>query len=276
MIMILFDMSALAFEAKFAVGNDIDMLRSYILLKVLHFKQKYREFGDPVLIYDAGNYWRNDLFEHYKWSRKNKRMSDSEREDFKEFFSLYSRLIDEFKENLPCVNLRIDRCEADDIIATLCHHRNDDKMVLISGDKDYKQLHPLIKVQESPHFKRGIIESDGYDLFHHICRGDDSDGIPNIVSPSDCFKNSVRQKALLTTTINEWKKNEHDPQSFCESLDMLERFNTNRQLIDLSLIPAHIKEIILQAFDNAEIARGKTMNYLIANRLSKVIEIGGF
>ena len=56
-----------------------------------------------------------------------------------------------FKENLPYKMIEVYGAEADDIIATLCKHFQDEKIMIVSGDKDFIQLqtYPNVK-QYSP------------------------------------------------------------------------------------------------------------------------------
>ena len=82
--------------------------------------------------------------------------------------------------------LHVEKCEADDIIATLVAMREEDKYLIISGDKDFIQLQHYGDVyQYSPMLKSFMGENVDPETFlrEQIIKGDRSDGVPNILSP---------------------------------------------------------------------------------------------
>ena len=52
----------------------------------------------------------------------------------------------EVRDNLPYMNLTVDNCGADDVIAVLTarFHQNE-KIMIISGDKDFQQLQHVLE-----------------------------------------------------------------------------------------------------------------------------------
>jgi hypothetical protein len=57
---------------------------------------------------------------------------------------------------------------------------------------------------------------------------------------------------------------------------MLERFNRNRTLVDLRMIPEEIQSSIVEAYEESKPNVGKMYDYLMANRLTKILKEGGF
>ena len=97
-----------------------EMLRHMILNSLRSYRSKfYKEYGELVICCDAQNYWRKGIFPHYKANRKKSR--DSSGLDWNKLFEALNKIRDEIRDYLPYKVIRIDRCEADDIIAAICH-----------------------------------------------------------------------------------------------------------------------------------------------------------
>ena len=145
--MIIIDMNqislaSLMMDLNMRKSNEVDegMVRHMILNSVrLHRSDFHKEFGEVVLTYDSKHYWRRDYFPNYKAGRKKGREKDNK--DWDAIFNCLNKIKAEFKENLPYKYLEIYGCEADDIIATLCKNFQDEKIMIVSGDKDFIQLH---------------------------------------------------------------------------------------------------------------------------------------
>jgi hypothetical protein len=64
-----------------------------------------------------------------------------------------------------------------------------------------------------------------------------------------------------------------EPKDFCTE-EMLRNYSRNEAMIDLSKIPVHLQEQILDTYESATVeTKQKFMNYLIANRLKNLIEV---
>lgn len=280
--MILIDMSALAFIAKTALDTtDVNLIRHFIYSRIALYTRQYKgnSNNSVVLVFDSKNYWRTDYHPNYKGSRKKSRNKTQEEIDkWKDFFKSYDEIISDCFEYLPFKCIRVDRCEADDIIATLTLERSDGDVLIISPDKDFKQLHKQGVRQLSPKLKGNTeVNSDDYDLFEHIVRGDSDDDIPNIMNELDIFtKEGVRQKALSAKKLAEMRKNQDDPVMFCDNTFMFDRFKTNELLIDLTKIPKEYKDKICEEFDSYIPPKGKLMNHLVEKKLVKFMSQGGF
>ena len=256
---------------------DEDLVRHIALKSLVMYRKKYnRTYGELVLADDSYNVWRKDIFPHYKANRKKSR--DKDTKDWSQIFDCITVIRDELKENFPYKYLLISKCEADDIIGTLCEKYGDtENIMIISGDKDFQQLQRYKKVKQfSPITKSNIKLTQEQALEYltdHIISGDTGDGVPNCLSQDDVFVSGLRQRPLSKkkrTTIK-------DPLVMNDS-EVDRNLSRNRSLIDLTYIPSKYKEQILQEFDNVVVAsRGGLLNYFIKKRLMDLQEnIGDF
>ena len=256
---------------------DEDLVRHIALKSLVMYRKKYnRTYGELVLADDSYNVWRKDIFPHYKANRKKSR--DKDTKDWSQIFDCITVIRDELKENFPYKYLLISKCEADDIIGTLCEKYGDtENIMIISGDKDFQQLQRYKKVKQfSPITKSNIKLTQEQALEYltdHIISGDTGDGVPNCLSQDDVFVSGLRQRPLSKkkrTTIK-------DPLVMNDS-EVDRNLSRNRSLIDLTYIPSEYKNQILEEFDNVKVAsRGGLLNYFIKKRLMDLQEnIGDF
>lgn len=258
---------------------DMNLLRHIALNTLLSLKDKLNKYSDEVVLcMDGRNYWRKEIHPHYKANRKASQAKDKFKWD--EFFQLFNQLKTEFKENLPYKCVEVERAEADDVISVLTRinapHR---PVVILSSDKDFLQLSSISSnvKQYSPLHKK-FLDASGYNLFEHVIKGDDNDGIPNIFSDPDTFMvEGKRQTPVRTTALKEWVKTGFSqPEVFCKSTQDLERFEMNRRLIDLSLIPDDVVDSIVSAYNASTVDKTKLFSYLVKNRLKKILERANF
>lgn len=254
-----------------------DMVRHICLKSLAMYRKKYqRTYGELVLADDSYNVWRKDVYPFYKANRKKTRDKDSK--DWNQIFDCISIIREELKVNFPYKYICISKCEADDIIGTLCEKYGDtENIMIVSGDKDFQQLQRYRKVKQfSPITKKNIKltqeQAQEY-LTDHIISGDTGDGVPNVLSQDDVFVSGMRQRPLSK------KKKEVIKDPLVANDDEVDRnLQRNRSLIDLTYIPNEYKNQILHEFDNVEVAsRGGLLNYFIKNRLMDLEEsIGDF
>lgn len=288
--MILIDMSNIVFSTAMQYCNvtkqelDEGSLRHLILTKIVSLKKILKKYDDGkiVLCFDSQTYWRKNIHPNYKGSRKKKR--DESSFDWNHFFELWNKIYDEFVLNLPFYCIRIDNAEADDIIAILTMYAfHDHKIVIVSSDEDFLQLQhhcPKNVEQYSVKHKKFITpESQDYNLFEHIVKGDDGDCIPNILSKLDHFADadSGKQKPISKKKLLEWKSygGISSPVEFCLDTEMLERFEMNRNLIDFTKIPKDIIEKIQTQYTSYKVAQGKLYKYCVKYKLTKILASGG-
>ena len=199
--MILLDFSQVCLSGILASGNKDfgeDLVRHMVLNSIRNFKSRFSNYGELVICCDDKNYWRKQMFPYYKANRKKSREASSL--DWNMIFNTLSMIKEEVKENFPYVVLQVESAEADDLIATMVERygNNGEKIMIVSGDKDFAQLQRYKNVsQYSPITKKMIKVDDPMEyLFEHVIRGDSGDGVPNILSRDDVFVNGLRQKPL--------------------------------------------------------------------------------
>ena len=251
---------------------DENMVRHMILNSLRMYRSRFvSEFGELVLCYDSRHYWRRDYFPEYKHSRRKGREKDTK--DWDNIFSCLNKIKEEIKNNMPYKFLEVYGAEADDIIATLCSESSDEVMIL-SGDKDFIQLHKYPNVKQySPITKKMIngFNADDY-LKEHVLKGDTSDGVPNVLSPDNSFVDGIRQKPLSKKKIAAMIDGNFPNE------EVKRNFQRNKTLIDLGCIPDELRTEILDKFKEApENSRNKILNYFIKQRLKTLTEsIGEF
>jgi hypothetical protein len=258
-------------RGKSDVKPNKDMIRHMVLNSLRGFNIKFKdEYGQMVLCSDAGDPWRREIFPNYKHGRRKSRVEGPF--DWDNIFQIITEIKNEIKDNFPYVVMYVEKCEADDIIATLVKQQTDNKYVIVSGDKDFIQLQHYGNVyQFSPLLKSFIGEQEDPKKFlrEQIIKGDRSDGVPNILSDDDIFLRDERQKPINKKRLAEWSDIENIPLG-SETRKYYER---NKTLIDLSQIPEHIEKNIINTFNNYKVKnRSLLLNYFIENKLKSLIE----
>jgi len=258
---------------------DENMLRHMVLNTYRMYRSMFKdEYGELVICHDSSNCWRKDLFSYYKQNRKTKQ--DESDVDWKSIYDALHEIRTEIQHNFPYKNIKVDRAEADDIIAVICkEYHSKEKIIILSNDKDFKQLQKFENVRQYSCIKKDYLICDDPDFFlvDHIIRGDTSDGIPNIMSDDDTFVvKTKRQKRLTKAVISdilETYNTTGSPPEYCSA-----GWDRNEKLIDLDSVPDTIqKEIINQYENNSHGDRSKILNYMIDNRLKNLIEnLGDF
>ena len=251
------------------------MVRHMVLNSLRSYKMKFSdEFGELVISCDNTNYWRKQAFPYYKANRK-KNQEKSEM-DWKAIFECLNKIRAELKEYFPYRVVDIESAEADDIIATLVKNADaEDKVLILSGDKDFIQLHKYSNIKQYDPVRKKWINHDNPTryLIEHILKGDSGDGVPNVLSSDNCFVIGERQKPLTAKKIL----------NIIENIDSLEgplyrNYQRNKKLIDLTEVPAEIANKVLESYQAQENkGRDKMFNYFIANKLKHLMEhIGEF
>lgn len=275
----LFDMSNLIYSTcishhtKTGDQIDLDLMRGLFLsrLKDIRSTLKVKSSDELVLIFDSLNYWRREIFPHYKMTRRKTR--DDSTMDWTLFFSSYEKVKEEFSKISPWKCIQVDRAEADDVIGVLAIRLCQTKdIVIVSSDKDFLQLQAKGRQIRQWSILGKWLKPNEYDLFEHIVRGDTGDGIPNILSPGDSLVSGKRQKSLFEKDLLDWKRKPR-PEDFCRDREMLERFDINRRLIDLSCIPQDVADDIIKTYENTKPAFGKLTSYIVSCGLFRIMPI---
>jgi 5'-3' exonuclease len=251
--------------------NDVseDVIRHIVINTYRMYRTRFKEeYGDLVICQDSANPWRREIFPQYKANRK--KAHDKDKEQWDKIFEVLTKIRQEVMENFPFKNMRVDRCEADDIIATLAKNfHQHEKILIVSSDKDFQQLQRFPNIyQFSPIHKDFLkCENPQKHLFEHILRGDTGDGVPNILSDDDTFVDDAkRQKPLSSRKITNWAfygvPSEHE-----------RNYDRNKNLVDLAYIPEEIEQNILNEYALPYAGnKGKVFDYLVKNNMKLILE----
>ena len=251
-----------------------DMVRHMILNSIRMYRTMFKdEYGEIVLAYDSRHYWRRDIFPQYKQNRKKGRENDSK--DWDSIFGLLNAMKSEFKEILPYKFIEVYGAEADDIIGTLCKEYQDQKTMIISGDKDFIQLQKYDNVKQYSPILKKMVNGHNPDTYikTHILKGDSSDGVPNVLSPDHTFVEGLRQRPLSKKKIEAWIKSETGM-----SEEVKRNYQRNHKLINLDNTPEDLQKSILDTVNEAPYGdRSKILTYFIENKLKELTDsIGDF
>jgi len=254
-----------------------NMVRHMVLNSLRSYRTKFcEEYGEMVIACDNTNYWRKQMFPYYKANRK--KAQEKSEMDWKAIFECMNKIRAELKEFFPYRVIDIESAEADDIIATLVKKTYcEEKVLILSGDKDFIQLHIYSEVKQyDPTRKKWINHNEpARYLQEHILKGDSGDGVPNVLSSDNCFVVGERQKPLTQKKIDALielgleGKFDHP---------LARNYMRNKHLIDLNMIPENVKSNILESFSSQDNkSRDKMFNYFMANKLKNLMEtIGEF
>ena len=262
------------------IGNHTDMevdenlLRHMFLNSVRFNRKKFKEeYGEIVLCVDNKNVWRRDYFPYYKANRKKSR--DESELDWNKLFESIHRIRAEIEEFFPYKVISVDRCEADDIIATIIHeygtelNMGSERYLILSGDKDFIQLHGYANVDQYNPVLKKWVRNDNPDKYlqEHVLKGDVGDGVPNILSSDNCLAIGERQKPMTKKRMT----------TYLESVNNMDeetrlRYNRNKKMIDLSEIPEEYKDKILNQYNvDKEIGREHLFNFFVKKKLKNLI-----
>lgn len=278
--MILIDYSGISIapivmgQAKF---NDENLIRHMILNTIRMYRQKFKEYGEVVIVADAGGNWRKEVYPEYKFKRKESR--EESKIDWDEAFRIINMVLQEIKDNMPYKVIHQWGCEADDSIAEIVkwtqEFGNYEQVMIVSADKDFKQLHKFDNVRQySPMTKKFIkVDNPRVELQEHILTGDAGDGVPNVLSDDKVFAEGRRQNILSA------KKKEvlmNDPKALGE--EVYRNYLRNKKMIDItetSALPDQTRKEIINTFENQNKSnyKSKVLNYFIKYQCRNLIEV---
>ena len=247
--------------------NDI---RYMVLNMIRGHVKNFKSYGEVVICCDNKTYWRREEFPYYKACRKKTR--DKSDLDWKLVFEMMSKFRQELKDYFPYKVIEVDMAEADDIIGTLVpRHAPSEKILILSGDGDFLQLHSYKNVKQYSPMQKKFLKSENptLELKEKIIRGDSGDGIPNILSPSDTFVMEIKQKSVTKGIL---EKLLHENHTEWEDTTQKTNYIRNQQLIDLSFIPQNIKQNIISCYEDTKPApRKKLLEYMVQYKLKNLI-----
>jgi 5'-3' exonuclease len=276
--MIIIDYNAIAIANIITQKLDVeeDLIRHMILNSIRMYNKKFRkEYGQMVIATDSSN-WRREAFPQYKFKRRDGR--EESPLDWNEIFRIINLVFEEIGDNLPYKTVKIDGCEADDIIGTLVERTQEfgqhEDVMIVSADKDFIQLQKWNNVRQfSPMTKKFIQDPNPRRyLFEHILKGDSSDGVPNCLSGDNTFVDGIRQSPMTKKKIEYYFENADNLEGVMES-EVYRNYIRNKKMIDLSETPQALKDAVINRYDNQKVAhKSKVLNYLIKKRCKLLIE----
>lgn len=232
--------------------------------------------ADHVVFALEGRSWRKDYYKPYKNNRAVARaaLTEAEAEEDRMFWETYDNLTTYLKERTNCSVIRCATAEADDIIARWIALHPQDEHVVISSDTDFVQL-VAANVQQYNGITDELITLEGtYDakgnpvidkktkqpkatpdpawlLFEKCMRGDSSDnvfsaypgvrerGTKNKVGLREAYADRDRRGYNWNNLmLQRWT----DPDGVEHRV--LDDYERNRQLIDLTAQPESIKATV--------------------------------
>jgi hypothetical protein len=298
--MILLDYSQVCLSAILPFSKDLNksddevrnLVRHVVLSNILTYKKKYgKEYGNIVVCCDGREYWRKDVFQYYKGSRKKNR--DKSDLNWKLIFDILSEMRQDLIDTFPYKVIHINRAEADDVIAVLAEwsqanelvqegmFEEPEKMMIVSSDGDFLQLQKYNNVSQwSPNTKK-LLKMSHRDLHEkyitHIVKGDSGDGVPNILSKDEVLvTDGIRQTPLSAKRLAEFIE---VGKSACRTEDEIRNWDRNETLISFECIPTDIQEEIINTYNTSTPKRDsmKLMNYFMKHRCNLLLsELGNF
>ena len=275
---ILVDTANTFFRARHVIRGDADIKLGMALhITFNSIKKAWQDFnGSHVVFCLEGRSWRKDYYKPYKANRAETRaaMTVKEQEEDKLFWETFDEFKNFVTEKTNCTVLQNSQLEADDLIAGFIQTHPNDNHIIISTDSDFHQLisanvSQYNGVAETTTTHKGIFDKKGkriidkktkeeapapnpeWILFEKCMRGDTSDnvfsaypgvrtkGTKNKVGLQEAFEDKNKKGyAWNNLMLQKWvdhEKKEHR---------VLDDYERNRQLIDLTCQPDNIKELI--------------------------------
>ena len=285
MTYILVDTANTFFRARHVIRGDLTTKIGMALhISLNSVKKAWNDFdGSHVVFCLEGRSWRKDFYEPYKRNRSDARSALTEKEQdedklFWETFDLFKEFV---TDKTNCTVLHNPVLEADDLIAGWIQNHPDDNHVIISTDGDFAQLiAPNVKQYNG--VSNTIITHEGYFddkkrkpvldkktgeprpapdpefmLFEKCMRGDTSDnvfsaypgvrkkGTRNKVGLIEAFEDkNTKGYNWNNLMLQRWV--DHDGVEH----RVLDDYNRNVTLCDLSAQPTEIRSIIEQEIEN--------------------------
>lgn len=246
------------------------MLRHMVLNTLRAINLKFRNnYGKMIIAADSTSNWRKEYFPHYKANRKKVRAESDV--DWKAIYQCMDSIKQDLQDVFPYKFIQIDECEADDVIATIVKHVRDEPIMIISGDKDFRQLQVYDNVEQyDPVRKKFLVESDPQQyLFDHILAGDKTDGVPNILSADDCLVTGEQMRKLTG-------KRKEELAGIQGRINDVNYRNwvRNKTLIDLEMVPQYLENRILNKYNQQPKTEDRSLirPYMIKHNMNYLLE----
>ena len=283
---VLVDTANTFFRARHVVRGDIDTKVGMALHITLNsVKKAWTDFNaDHVVFCLEGRSWRKDYYEPYKRNRQVARdaLTVREQEEDTAFWEIFDEFKNFVSEKTNCTVMRHPQLEADDLIAGWVQAHPNDNHVIISTDGDFAQLiSPRVRqyngVANMTITHEGYFDDKGkpvidkktkeakpapnpaFMLFEKCMRGDTSDnvfsaypgvrtkGTKNKIGLTEAFADKhTKGFSWNNMMLQRWVDHngvEHR---------VLDDYNRNVVLCDLTAQPIDIKSLINETINNVE------------------------
>jgi hypothetical protein len=199
-----------------------------------------------VLAVDSKNSWRYKVWERYKEDRKKKSQVNKENFPWEDYYEQYDQYIEDLRNHFPIKVLKIDSCEADDIIGVIAKEV-EDPVEIVSTDKDFLQLSSdRVKIYNPMKKQHVSHPNPSAFLAEQIMCGQAKDSIFNIKTPLD-HPEGKRKPGFGPKAFE--KAYEHGIKDWLIENDLVERFRFNRTLMSFHEIPSELQNQIMQEYE---------------------------
>ena len=258
-------------------GSDDLKLGMALHIMFNGIKKTWNDFdGHHVVFCLEGRSWRKDFYEPYKRNRTEVRqaMTVKEQEEDKIFWEAFNEFCEFVRDKTNCTVLQHPRLEADDLIAGFIQMHPEDNHIIFSTDTDFQQLiSPTVSqyngVADHHITHEGYFDAKGkpikdkktgenklpfdpeWMLFEKCVRGDTSDNVFSAY-PGARTKGTTK-KVGLTEAFEDRHAKGYSWNNFLlqrwtdhngKEHRVLDDYERNRTLIDLTQQPADIRKII--------------------------------
>lgn len=277
---ILVDTANTFFRARHVINGDADIkLGMAFHITLNSIRKAWQQFnGSHVIFCLEGRSWRKDYYAPYKAQRAASRAAHTEKEadEEKVFWEAFDTFKDFVIEKTNCTVLQHPQLEADDLIAGWIQSHPSDNHIIISTDTDFLQLiAPNVKqyngVLECTITHEGYFDNKDkpiidkktqlpkeapnpeFLLFEKCMRGDTSDNVFSAY-PGVRTKGTSKKVGLVEAFADRKNKgfnwNNMMLQRWTDHNGaehrVLDDYERNRRLIDLSYQPDNIKKLIAE------------------------------
>ena len=286
MTYILVDTANTFFRARHVIRGDLnEKIGMALHITFNSIRKVWRDFdGSHVVFCLEGRSWRKDHYAPYKRNRSDARAvrPETEVEEDEVFWETFDNFRDFIDQKTNCTVLRHEQLEADDLIAGWIQAHPDDNHVIVSTDGDFAQLiAPNVKqyngIQDVTTTHEGYFDEKGkrvidkktkeekpapnpqWLLFEKCMRGDSSDNVFSAypgVRTKGTKKKVGLQEAFADRESKGYNWNNLMLQRWVDHEGnehrVLDDYNRNVQLCDLSAQPDDIKDKIKETVSKAK------------------------
>lgn len=265
---LLFDASNILQRTFFASwqmnGNREDVINLALHNAITTLNKYFNKFqpNNVICVFDRPNwrkvYTKSDLCiskQIYKGTRR-QNMTPVEQMRYEEFLDHIAQFETFIKNYTYFISLAKEMLEADDIIAGYCEVYSEDRVIIISADKDLIQTmkFPNVVLIDPATDKVRECDDVNWFMFLKCFRGDRGDNVANAFP-------KVRETKLRIAYEDEFAFNNILNETWTNHLGTLMRvgdlYEENRLLMDLYNQPANIKKLIYECIDDGFKNRGK-------------------